>query len=176
MTTTLERQNIVTAGGKPVTLVGPDLQVGDRAPDFTVAASDLSTRTLRDLLQDGKMNALLIVVPSLDTGVCSTESAKFNSRLDELPADVKAYVISRDLPFAQARWCQNTGDVKLEMLSDFRDHAFGPAFGVLVKESGLLARSLFLVTKDGTIAYKQIVPELTHEPEYDAVIAAAQKL
>lgn len=176
MTTTLERQNVVTAGGKPVTLVGPDLQVLDPAPNFTVAASDLSTRTLQDLLQDGDTHALFIVVPSIDTGVCSTESATFNSRLGELPADVKAYVISRDLPFAQARWCQNTGDVKLEMLSDFRDHAFGPAYGVLIKENGLLARSLFLVTKDGTIAYKQIVPELTHEPDYDAVIAAAQKL
>ncbi|MBV9271968.1 MAG: redoxin family protein, partial [Candidatus Eremiobacteraeota bacterium] len=102
MNTTTERQNVVTAGGKPVTLVGPELKSGDRAPDFTVAASDLSRRTLNDLTQNGTVNALLIVVPSLDTGVCSTESTKFNSRLGELPSDVKAYVISRDLPFAQA--------------------------------------------------------------------------
>jgi thioredoxin-dependent peroxiredoxin len=176
MNTTIERQNVVTAGGKPLTLAGPDLNVGDRAPDATLAASDLSQRTLKDLTQNGTVNALLIVVPSLDTGVCSTESAKFNSRLGELPSDVKAYVISRDLPFAQARWCQNTGDVKLEMLSDFREHSFGPAFGVLIKESGLLARSVFIVGKDGTIKYKQVVPELTHEPDYDAVIAAARNL
>jgi len=176
MNTTLERQNVITAGGKPVTLVGADLQVGDRAPDFTLAASDLSRRTLNDLTQNGSTDALLIVVPSLDTGVCSTESATFNKRIGELPSNVKAYVVSRDLPFAQARWCQNTGDVKLEMLSDFREHSFGPAFGVLIKESGLLARSVFIIRKDGTIAYKQIVPELTHEPDYDAVIAAAQKL
>lgn len=176
-TTTLERNNVITAGGKPVTLVGPDLQAGDRAPDFTLAAADLSNRTLDDVTQNGTLNALLIVVPSLDTGVCSTESAKFNRRLGELPAGMKAYVVSRDLPFAQGRWAKEQGeDVNLEMLSDFRDHSFGPAYGVLIKESGLLARAIFIVGKDRTIAYKQLVPDITQEPNYDEVIEAAQKL
>jgi len=176
-TTPQERKNVMSAGGNPVTLVGPDLNVGDRAPDFTLAAADLSTRTLGDITQNGAVNALLIVVPSLDTGVCSIESAKFNARLGELPADVKAYVVSRDLPFAQSRWAKEQGgEVKLEMLSDFRDHSFGPAYGQVIKENGLLARALFIVAKDGTIAYKQQVPDIHNEPDYDAVLAAAKNL
>jgi thiol peroxidase len=174
-TATLERKDVITAGGKPVTLVGPDLQTGDRAPDFTLAAADLSNRTLDDVIEKGNVNALLIVVPSLDTSVCSIESAKFNRRLGELPADVKAYVVSRDLPFAQGRWAKEQGDnVKLEMLSDFRDHSFGPGYGVLIKENGLLARAIFIVGKDRTIKYKQLVPDITQEPNYDEVISAAQ--
>lgn len=175
--TLLERKNVISAGGNPVTLAGPDLNVGDRAPDFTLAAADLSARTLADVTENGTVNALLIVVPSLDTGVCSIESAKFNARLSELPPDVKAYVVSRDLPFAQSRWAKEQGgEVKLEMLSDFREHSFGPAYGVLIKENGLLARTVFIVGKDGTLKYKQQVPDIHNEPDYDAAIAAAKSL
>lgn len=176
-TTSQMRKNVITAGGNPVTLVGPDLQAGDRAPDFTLSAADLSTRTLADVTQNGSIDALLIVVPSLDTGVCSIESAKFNARLGELPANVKAYVVSRDLPFAQSRWAKEQGgEVKLEMLSDYRDHSFGPAYGEEIQENGLLARSVFIVAKDGTIAYKQQVPDIHNEPDYEAVLAAAKAL
>ncbi len=165
----------ITFKGQSMTLEGPDLKVGDKAPNFTLVDADLKTVTLDDITEHGTKNALLIVVPSLDTGVCSIESAKFNARVGELPPDVVAYVVSRDLPFAQARWVKEQGDVKLRMLSDFRDHSFGPAFGVLIKELGLLARSIFIVGKDKTIRYKQIVPEVTHEPDYEDVIAAAFK-
>jgi thioredoxin-dependent peroxiredoxin len=166
----------VTFKGQPMTLEGPDLKVGDKAPAFTLVDENLKTVGLDDITAHGSSNALLIVVPSLDTGVCSIESAKFNARVGELPPDVVAYVVSRDLPFAQARWVKEQGDVKLKMLSDFRDHSFGPAFGVLMKELGLLARSIFIVGKDKTIRYKQLVPEVTQEPDYDDVIAAAFKL
>jgi thiol peroxidase len=158
-----------------MTLEGPDLKAGDKAPNFTLVDVDMKTVTLDDVTDHGTKNALLIVVPSLDTGVCSMESAKFNARIGEIPPDVVAYVVSRDLPFAQARWVKEQGDVKLRMLSDFRDHSFGPAFGVLIKELGLLARSIFIVGKDRTILYKQLVPEVTQEPDYDDVIAAAFK-
>ncbi|HKU68985.1 MAG TPA: thiol peroxidase [Candidatus Baltobacteraceae bacterium] len=163
----------VTFKGQPVTLEGPNLRVGDKAPAFTLTDGELKTVTLDDVTQGGKRNALLIVVPSLDTGVCSLESQKFNTRIGELPPDVAAYVVSRDLPFAQARWAKEEGDVKLQLLSDYRDHSFGPAYGVLVKELGLLARSIFIIGKDKTIKYKQVVPEIGQEPNYEDVIAAA---
>lgn len=164
----------LTMGGNPITLDGPDLQVGDSAPDFTVVGKGMTdAKTLSDLTENGTKNVLLIVVPSLDTGVCSTESGKFNARLNELPADTAAYVVSRDLPFAQARWCGAQGDVKLGMLSDARDHDFGKKFGVQIHGVGLLARTVFLIGKDGTIKYKQVVPEVAQEPDYDAVFAAA---
>jgi len=165
----------VTFKGRPMELNGPDLKAGDAAPDFTLVSGDLQTFTLNDAVEDGKRNALLIVVPSLDTGVCSLESQKFNTRIGELPADVVAYVVSRDTPFAQGRWSKEQGDVKLRMLSDFRDHSFGPAYGVLIQELGLLARSIFIIGKDKSIIYKQVVPEVTQEPDYDDAIAAASR-
>ena len=165
----------VTMKGQPVTLEGPNLKVGDKAPDFTLSNAELKPVTLDDVTAHGMKNALLIVVPSLDTGVCSTESAKFNARIGELPPDVAAYVVSRDLPFAQGRWAKEQGDVKLQLLSDFREHSFGPAYGVLIKELGLLARTVFIVGKDKTILYKQVVPEVTNEPDYEDVMAAALK-
>jgi thiol peroxidase len=163
----------VTFKGQVVTLEGPQLKAGDKAPDFTLVDTEMRTVNLDDVLEHRKKNALLIVVPSLDTGVCSLESQKFNTRIGELPPDISAYVVSRDLPFAQARWAKEEGDVKLRMLSDYRDHTFGPAYGVLVKELGLLARSIFIVGKDKTIKYRQLVPEIGHEPVYEDVIAAA---
>ncbi len=123
----------------------------------------------------GKKNALLIVVPSLDTGVCSIESQKFNARLPELPPDVTAFVVSRDTPFAQSRWAKEQGDVKLQFLADTSERDFGAAYGVLLKDFGLLARAIFIVGKDKTIRYKQIVPDVGQEPDYDDAIAAAFK-
>ncbi len=167
----------VTMKGNPVQLEGPDLKVGDPAPDFTVVSGGMdATKTLDDVVEYGMKNALLIVVPSLDTGVCSIESQKFNARLGELPPDVAAYVVSRDLPFAQSRWSKEQGEVKLQMLSDARDHSFGPAYGVAMKGLGLLARSVFIIGKDKTIRYKQVVSEVTQEPDYDDAISAASKI
>ena len=134
--------------GKPVTLLGPELHAGDPAPAFTLTAGDLSTVTPEILLDEGKNAAMLIVVPSLDTSVCSLESQKFNARLGELPQGVRAAVVSLDLPFAQARWCGAQGDVKLEMLSDYRDHSFGRNYGLLIEELGLLARAIVVIGKD----------------------------
>jgi thiol peroxidase len=154
-------------------LAGPDLQAGDKAPDFTLVDGDLKSVDLDGVTHNGTRNALLIIVPSLDTSVCSIESQKFNARVGEFPADVVAYVVSRDTPFAQSRWVKEQGDVKLTMLSDFRDHSFGPAYGVLIEPLGLLARSVFIIGKDKTIKYKQLVAEVTNEPDYDDVVAAA---
>jgi len=156
-----------------MTLLGPQLRAGDLAPEFTLSASDLSRVTLDALLDGGKNAAMLVVVPSLDTGVCSIESAKFNARLGELPSGVRAAVVSLDLPFAQSRWCGAQGDVKLEMLSDYRDRSFGKNYGLLIAELGLLTRAIVVIGKDRTISYVQIVPEVANEPDYDDAIRAA---
>jgi thioredoxin-dependent peroxiredoxin len=168
-----ERSGVITFKGKPMTLQGPQLRAGDPAPEFALTAADLSTVTAEILLDEGKRAALLIVVPSLDTSVCSLESQKFNARLGELPSDVRAAVVSMDLPFAQARWCGAQGDVKLEMLSDYRDHSFGLNYGLLIAELGLLARAIVVIGKDRTISYVQIVPDVANEPDYDAALKAA---
>lgn len=175
MTTTdtaTERTGIVTMRGTPVTLVGPALHVGDRAPAFSLATADLKRFSLEEALDGGKRAALLIVVPSLDTPTCSIETSTFHKRLSEVPPDAAAFVVSLDLPFAQTRWktANEAGD--LTYLSDFRERSFGAAYGVLMKELGLLARANFVIRKDGTIGYVQIVPEVATEPDYDAALAA----
>ena len=175
MTTQLqERPGAITFKGKPMTLLGPAHKPGDPAPDFHLTAGDLSMMNLDNLLGGGTHSAMLIVVPSLDTGVCSLESQKFNARLGELPEGVKAWVVSMDLPFAQARWCGAQGEVKLGMLSDYKDHSFGLNYGLLIGELGLLARSIVVVGTDRKIKYLQLVPEMTSEPDYDSAIAAAK--
>jgi thioredoxin-dependent peroxiredoxin len=163
----------VTFKGAPMTLLGPQLRPGDPAPNFALTAGDLSTVTPELLTDEGRRAAMLIVVPSLDTSVCSLESRTFNRRLGELPPSVRAAVVSMDLPFAQARWCAAEGDVKLEMLSDYRDRSFGTNYGLRIGELGLLARAIVVIGKDRTISYVQIVPEVASEPDYDAALAAA---
>jgi thiol peroxidase len=169
-----ERTGAVTFKGKPMTLQGPPLQVGAPAPQFQLTASDLATVTVDELVDAGKRAALLIVVPSLDTSVCSLESQKFNQRLGELPAGVNAWVVSMDLPFAMARWgSAQDGGVQLGMLSDYRDRSFGRNYGLLIGELGLLARAVVVIGKDKNVAYVQIVPEIGQEPDYDAALKAA---
>jgi thiol peroxidase len=170
-----ERSGVIVWKGAPVTLVGPAIKAGDRAPDFRLAAADLSTVTRDDVIDHGKRAALLIVVPSLDTGVCSIETAKFSRLVAELPAErLKTYAVSMDLPFAQKRWCVAETVSNIDMLSDYRDHSFGAAYGVRMKEKGLLARSIFIIAADGTVRYVQLVPDGTSEPDYDAALAAAR--
>lgn len=168
-----ERTGIVTFKGEPITLLGPQLRVGDPAPEFSLTAGDLSNVTRDILLDEGRRAALLIAVPSLDTPVCSLESQKFNQRLSEVPGDVQAAVVSMDLPFAQARWCAAQGDVKLQMLSDYRDRSFGLNYGLLIREFGFLARAIVVIGKDGTISYVEIVPEIAAEPDYEKALKAA---
>ena len=168
-----QRAGAVTFKGKPMTLLGAELRAGDPAPQFELTAGDLSPVNLDILLDEGKRAAMLLVVPSLDTSVCSLESQKFNARLGELPPDVSAAVVSMDLPFAQARWCGAQGDVKLEMLSDYRDHSFGLNYGLLIAELGLHARAIVVIGKDRTIRYVQLVREVANEPDYDAALKAA---
>jgi thiol peroxidase len=167
-----ERNGVITFRGNPMTLVGPALQTGDAAPPFTLSTADLAPFTLHDALAQGTREALLIVVPSLDTPTCSVETSTFHKRLVEVPPDAAAFVISLDLPFAQKRWAEANEAAELTYLSDYRDHSFGTAYGLLIKEIGLLARAVIVIGKDGKLKYVEIVPEIASEPNYDGAFAA----
>ena len=173
MTTTMERAGIVTGRGKPLTLLGPELKVGDTAPELHLTAADLSIKTLDDLTDHGTRAALLIVVPSLDTPTCAVESQTFNKRLSELKS-VTPYIVSMDLPFAMTRWCGAIEGFSIDVLSDYRDHRFGFDYGVRIKETGLLMRANFVIGADKKLRYVEIVPEISQQPDYDATIKAAQ--
>ncbi len=167
-----ERKGAVTFKGSPLTLVGPAVKAGDRAPEFTALDASLAPVTLAS--SKGKVR-LFSVVPSLDTSVCSIQTKKFNEAVAKLPASVVPYTVSCDLPFAQARFCGAEGVERMKSLSDHRDVSCGTAYGVLVKELRLLARSVFVVDAADRIAYVQVVPEMTQEPDYEKALEAARK-
>ena len=170
---TEKRGGVVTFKSNPMTLLGPELQVGDSAPEFRVVDTDLNSVTLAD--STGKVR-LITVVPSLDTGVCDTMTRHFNEKAAELPEDVVVYTISMDLPFAQKRWCGNAGIDRVKTLSDYQDRSFGLAYGLLIDELKLLARAVFVIDAEGKVAYRQIVSEVTEEPDYQAALQAVKKL
>ncbi|HEY5095993.1 MAG TPA: thiol peroxidase [Candidatus Eremiobacteraceae bacterium] len=170
-----ERTGVVTWKGNPITLQGRAVAAGDKAPDFQLSGGDLSEVTLNDALDGGKRAVMFLVVPSLDTGLCSLETGKFSKRVDEIPADkLKTYAVSMDLPFAQKRWCVAETVQNIGMLSDYRDHSFGYAFGVRAKEKGLLTRAIIIIGGDGIVRYVQLVPDATSEPDYEAAMTAAK--
>jgi thiol peroxidase len=159
--------------GNPITLVGPELKVGDAAPDFAVVDNSLAPVNLASYA--GKVK-VISAVPSLDTPVCDTETRRFNQEAAGLPGDVVVLTISLDLPFAQKRWCGAAGIDKVVTLSDYRDRSFGKAYGVLIDELKLLSRSIFVIDANNIIRYIQHVPEVTQEPDYAAVVAAVRAL
>ena len=168
-----EFKGLVTLKGKPITLVGDEVRVGQAGPDFEAVDNDLKPVRLSSL--KGKV-VILCSVPSLDTSVCDIETRKFNEKAGQLAGDVKVLTISMDLPFAQKRWCGAAGIKNVQTLSDHRDASFGQSFGVLIKELRLLARAVFVIDKTGVVRYKQIVPEISGEPDYEAAINAAKGL
>ncbi|MBP1968900.1 thiol peroxidase [Virgibacillus natechei] len=159
----------VTFKQNPVTLVGSELKVGDQAPDFTVVSNEMNDVSLNDYKGNVK---LISVVPSIDTGVCSEQTKRFNEEADKID-NVQILTISMDLPFAQTRWCAANGIKKLDTLSDHRDGDFGEKYGVLIKELRLLSRSIFVVDSNDKITYVEYVEEVTNHPDYDAALKAA---
>ncbi len=162
----------VTLKGNTVTLVGPTLNVGDKAPVATVVATDLSEKEIGGAKEKVQ---LVITVPSLDTPVCETETKKFNELVSGLDVDVT--VVSMDLPFAEKRFCESFNIGNVTVASDFRYRDM-EKYGVLIGEGalkGILARAVFIVDKEGKIAYKQLVPEITQEPNYDDVLENLKK-
>jgi thiol peroxidase len=168
-----ERAGLVTMKGNPITLLGPELKVGDKAPDFVAIDNDLSPVSFDSFR--GKV-CILSSVPSLDTPVCDMETRRFNDEAGRLGGKVEILTISMDLPFAQKRWCGAAGVDRVQTLSDHRDAAFGQAYGVLIKEFRLLARAVFVVDEEGIIRYVELVDEIASEPNYDSVLQAVKEL
>lgn len=168
-----ERTGKVTLHGNPMTLLGDELKVSQKAPDFTLVDNDLSPKTLADFA--GK-TLIISAVPSLDTPVCDMETRRFNKEASSLGSDVAIITVSMDLPFAQKRWCGAAGVEQVQTLSDHRDASFGMNYGVLIKELRLLARSVFVVDSEGFIRHIHHVREVASEPDYDKIIQAVKKL
>src|SRR3989338_3111451 len=164
-----ERKGAVTFKGNPLTLIGPELKAGDKAPDFKLLAGDLSEVTLAS--SKGKTR-LISVVPSLDTPVCDLQTKRFNEEAGKLPSDVVVFAVSCDLPFAQKRWCGAANASKIQTLSDHRDTSFGKAYGVLIKELRLLSRSIFIIDANDKIQYVEYVKEVTEHPNYEKALAS----
>jgi thiol peroxidase len=168
-----EQKGLVTFKGNPLTLVGKEVKVGQRAPDFVVIDNNLSPVKFSSYL--GKACIISSVV-SLDTPVCDTQTRKFNEEASRLGSNVVILTISMDLPFAQKRWCGSAGVDRIQTLSDHRDASFGTSYGVLIKELRLLTRAIFLVDRKGVLQYKELVKEVTHEPDYKAALDELKKL
>jgi thiol peroxidase len=168
-----ERTDLVTMKGNALTLLGTEVKVGDKAPDFAALDTDLSP--VKFSSYRGKV-CILSSVPSLDTPVCDLETRRFNEEAGKLGENVVVLTVSMDLPFAQKRWCGAAGVTRVKTLSDHRDASFGMAYGVLIKELRLLARAVFVVDREGTIRYVQLVKEVANEPDYDLVLKAVRGL
>jgi thiol peroxidase len=168
-----ERTDVITFQGGGLTLVGNEVKVGDKAPEFTVLGNDLSPVAFSSYA--GKV-VVISAVPSLDTPVCDTQTRRFNEEAAKLGDDVVILTISMDLPFAQARWCGAAGIENVVTLSDHKDADFAEKFGLMIKELRLLTRAVFVVGKDGTVSYAQVVPEVTDEPDYEAALQAVKGL
>ncbi|MBF0517941.1 MAG: thiol peroxidase [Nitrospirae bacterium] len=165
----MDRTGVITFQGGGLTLTGTEVKVGNKAPDFTVMDNGLGGVSLKDFA--GK-TVVISVTPSLDTPVCDAQLRKFNQSAASTGTDVVVLNISMDLPFANARFCAAAGIDKVKTLSDYKDASFGMAYGLLIKELRLLTRAIVIIDKAGTVKYVEVVPEVTHEPNYDKALAA----
>lgn len=164
-----EFTDLVTFKGNPVTLTGSEVNVGDKAPVVHVRTGLADQRALSDAL--GKV-VVLSLAPSVDTGVCATQLRTFNEKATKLSDDVEVWFVTRDVVFALNRFCGAEGIKNVNVYSDSVEREVGEKFGVVMKEFGLLARSVFVINREGEIVYKEIVPEMTDEPKYDAALRA----
>lgn len=169
----MERKGVVTFMGNPLTLVGEEVKAGSKAPAFSVLEKDLSEVKLSDF--SGKVK-VISVTPSLDTPVCDLQAKTFEEKAEKLPDDVVVINISMDLPFAIARFSEGAKIGRIRTFSDHRDASFGNAYGVLIKELRLLARSVFVIDKSDVVRYVEIVSEVTNQPDYMKALDEAKKL
>ncbi|MBE6164038.1 MAG: thiol peroxidase [Streptococcus gallolyticus] len=158
--------------GKPVTLVGQQLQIGETAPDFTLTTTDLVQKSLSDFAGKKKV---ISVIPSIDTGICSTQTRTFTKELSDME-DTVVITVSADLPFAQARWCGVEGLERAVMMSDYYDNTFGKTYGLLMQEWHLLARAVLVLDEDNKLVYAEYLENVNSEPNYQAAIEAVKAL
>ncbi len=167
----MSRPAAITFKGTPMTLLGSEVKAGDAAPQFTLHYFEGGLKTITNQDLAGKPT-ILSIVPSLDTGVCAIQTKRFNQELGSLGSAVNAVTVSRDLPFAQNRFC-GAEDVKnMKVGSDYQAGEFGKSWGVMIDELKLLARAVYVLDSQGKVVYAEIVPEVTSEPNYDAALSA----
>jgi len=166
----MERPGATTMRGNPLTLIGPALAAGEKAPDFKLVDNSLKDVTLADTA--GQVR-IISVVPSLDTPVCDAQTKRFNEEAAKLPG-VSIISVSMDLPFAQKRWCGAFGVDKIKMLSDHRDGSFGSSYGTLIKDLRIESRAIFVLDKSNVIRHVEYVKEVADHPNYDTALAAAK--
>lgn len=167
-----KRKGIVTMGGNPMTLLGDEIKVGMKAPDFIVIDNEMKEVSLKN--GNGKVR-IFSVVPSIDTGVCSFQTRRFNEEAAKLP-EVEIWTISVDLPFAQGRYCDAEGIDKVSLLSDHRLLSFGQNYGFAMEEVRLLSRGIVIIDKDDMVKYVEYVGEVTDHPDYDKALEEVRKL
>jgi thiol peroxidase len=167
----MSQTGVITFKGNPMTLAGAALAVGSKAPAFELHYADAGIKklTLEDL--KGKPT-ILSVVPSLDTPTCATQTKKFNQELGAMAGSINAVTVSRDLPFAQARFCGAEGIKSIRTASDYQTHKFGEDYGLTIEELKLLTRAVIVLDSAGTVVYKEVVSEVTQEPDYAKALAA----
>lgn len=168
----MSRSGAVTFKGKPLTLVGEAVKVGQQAPDFTAHAlegGEMKAVRMADL--KGKPT-IISSVPSLDTPVCQQQTKKFNEQLSSFGDRINALTISMDLPFAQNRFCGAENVKCMRSASDYQDRSFGRNWGMLIDELKILARGVFVLDKDGKLVYSQLVKEVAEEPDYGSAVQA----
>lgn len=167
----MSRSGVITFKGTPMTLQGSELKVGQPAPEFTLHFFEGGLKTMTNADLKGKPT-ILSIVPSLDTGVCQIQTKRFSQELASLGDKVNAVTVSRDLPFAQNRFC-GAEDVKnMKVGSDYQAGEFGKSWGVMIDELKLLARAVYVLDSQGKVVYGEIVPEVTSEPDYSAALSA----
>ncbi|RPA38289.1 thiol peroxidase [Shewanella frigidimarina] len=166
-------KTMITMGGNPVALEGRIPKINTVAPLFTVVDEKFNPVSLSDF--KGK-TVLISAVPSLDTGVCALQTKRFNKEFTKYDADVVMLTISEDLPFAQKRFCQTENVDKIKVLSDSVWRDFGEKYGLLIKDRGLLARSIFIIDPQGILKYQELVTEVSEHPDYDAALAALTEI
>ncbi len=167
------RNDVFKLGDKFVTLMGDEVKVGQAAPEFT---SVITGWAPVNPVQESKGKVIILsAVPSLDTAVCDRETRRFNEEASKLSEDIIIYTISTDFPMAQARWCGAAGVDKVKVVSDVVEAEFGIKYGVLIKERRYFRRSVFIVGRDGNLAYVNYLATLGEEPNYDEVINAAKE-
>ena len=170
-----ERPGDVTHKGRPLTVLGNKLKVGDKAPDFEVVTNLFSPEIVTLADSAGKIR-LISVVPSLDTGTCDAQTRRFNEEISKFGDNVIGYTISVDLPPAQKRWCGNAGVERIQTLSDYRSMSFGDAYGTHIKEIRAEQRAVFIVDANDTLRYIEYVPEISQHPNYEAALVALQEV
>ena len=170
----VERKGVFQLSGKDATIIGEDIETGQKAPEFT--AHNQSWENV-DMLAatEGKVR-IIAAVPSLQTSVCDRETRRFNQEAAALGDEIAIITISVDLPIAQANWCGAAGIDRVLVVSDHYDFQFGEKYGCLIKERRQLRRAVFVVDQDRVVQYVDYMPTLGDEPDYDEVIAAAKNL